>query len=376
MITIEAAQRGLLLLGLGAWIASLWQDIPAAGARALGASLLIVAALAGKSSLGGPAMVAFRALAPLALAAVASLVWTADLQRTVEGIVTLGLGVISVVCSASTRTSAFSWALRRLLVIVIVATLAMTGSSLLAERVRGPFENPNSLGATLLLLAPFAWTSRSRLDRAAAAVAGGLTVLTGSRAATLGFLAAMSFLLLSGGRSTLVRTAARRVVVVAALILCAAFLITGLSSEEVAGDSLAHDQSLDVLRRRNSRHETWSASIAAIKAKPLLGYGYRVEPSFSASSMLAVLQQLGLVGAAALALPLVRVARRWRPSQPAAAAVVLGGVCNAFFESWAIAGGSALFVLFWSAALAASPLSHRLLPSVTYPLQAYSASSP
>jgi hypothetical protein len=130
----------------------------------------------------------------------------------------------------------------------------------------------------------------------------------------------------------------------------------------------------------DSRQKPWERSLRNFRDHPWLGLGFGVADNsadwhFSyltygrdtrerGSSYLTVLETTGVIGALPLTLLLLALIREiWRVfawlrrsgrvNQPAvvAAAILLGGLVNAFFEDWLLAVGYYMSVVFWVLAL-------------------------
>ncbi len=130
----------------------------------------------------------------------------------------------------------------------------------------------------------------------------------------------------------------------------------------------------------SSRQEPWQRSLAAFRERPWLGSGFGAADNSAGwrltyvtqgqltrergSSYLTLLETTGILGTLPFALLLLGLIREiWRvflwlrrsgkANQPAvvAAAIILGGLVNAFFEDWMFAVGYYMSVIFWILAL-------------------------
>lgn len=250
---------------------------------------------------------------------------------------------------------------------------------LVSGRVRGFFGNPNGLGLTCALLAPFAALAFSRAVGSRRVAAGallaaflGLAFVSGSRTGFGGVVVgvATTWFLLHPSRFLLGAVAAGVLVSLASL----AGGDVDLESGPVA--TLART---DTVARISGRLERWEAGLARFREAPLLGHGFRssfgygtatsvdpdapVEVTTSGtnyhSQHIETLVDLGAVGEALFLLVLfgaLRRARRvaGRRDDPAAAGVgaALAGSfaaapIDSFFHNWFFAVSPYAF-LYWS----------------------------
>ncbi|MFO0933854.1 MAG: O-antigen ligase family protein [Planctomycetota bacterium] len=250
---------------------------------------------------------------------------------------------------------------------------------LVSGRLRGFFGNPNGLGLTCALLAPFAALAFSRAKGARRVAAGGLlaTLLalaffSGSRSGFGGVVlgVATTWFLLHPSRFLLGAVAAGVLVSLASL----AGGDVDLDSGPVA--TLART---DTVARISGRLERWEAGLARFREAPLLGHGFRssfgygtatsvdpdapVEVTTSGtnyhSQHVETLVDLGAVGEALFLLVLFGAFRRARrvagrrdePEVAGVGAALAGAIAAAtidsFFHNWFFAVSPYAF-LFWS----------------------------
>lgn len=130
----------------------------------------------------------------------------------------------------------------------------------------------------------------------------------------------------------------------------------------------------------DSRQKPWERSLRNFEQRPWLGWGFGAADNSAGarldyfthdrltrergSSYLTLIETTGILGSLPFALLLLALIREiWRvflwlrrsgkPNQPAvvAAAIILGGLVNAFFEDWMFAVGYYFCVIFWVLAL-------------------------
>jgi O-antigen ligase len=239
--------------------------------------------------------------------------------------------------------------------------------------------NPNSLGLIMgcicwpVLLWRFitpALRRKSPRHLIALFVCGALLVLSISRASLIAAAATSMFLLVGARRYRLLMIGASLFVV----ILLNMYLVTPERFQN-ASEALLYKtgERGDVL---NSRQKSWERSMATFREHPWLGLGFgaadnSTDARFSyatqgyltrerGSSYLTILETTGAVGTVFFALLILALIREiWRVfswlrrtgkvNQPAviAAAIIVAGLVNAFFEDWMFAVGYYMSVVFW-----------------------------
>jgi O-antigen ligase len=243
----------------------------------------------------------------------------------------------------------------------------------------GAWGNPNSLG---LIMGCICWPVllwRWILPAARQGVArrfvplilcGALLVLSVSRASLTAASLSSAFLLLGARRY---RTLLQGLSLFAAILL-SMFLVTPErfqnASEALIYKNGEHGNLMD------SRQKPWERSLRNFREHPWLGLGFGAADNSAAwgfayatqgqltrergSSYLTILESTGILGTLPCALLILALMREiWRVfswlrrtgkvNQPAvvAAAIILGGLVNAFFEDWMFAVGYYMSVIFW-----------------------------
>jgi O-antigen ligase len=239
--------------------------------------------------------------------------------------------------------------------------------------------NPNSLGLIMgclcwpVLLWRFILPSTAKRSPRYFVVlflCGGLLLLSLSRASMVAAFLASMFLLVGARRY---RTLLMGVSLFAAILLNMFLLAPERfqsASETLLYKKGEHGHLLD------SRQKPWERSVAIFREHPWLGLGFGAADNsadwrFSyatpgqqtrerGSSYLTMLETTGAIGTVFFALLLLCILREsWRVflrlrrsgnvNQPSvvAAAIILGGVVNAFFEDWMLAVGYYMCVIFW-----------------------------
>jgi len=267
--------------------------------------------------------------------------------------------------------------------VIVALGCALTAVHVLPMRAgyfAGPFGNPNSLGAFIPLVAPVLLLELLRSFDKGPQIRVANVVLT---------IAYFSLLFMSRSRAGLVATflacgwwlyfAHRRAfgLFLGGALLSA--LIMGLYFPE----NVQNLNRVYVLKGSayvlKSRGELLSASWEAAKESPLIGVGFGVSKGYSedwqfafesgaagrekANSFLALVEEVGLVGAGFLLLPLAWVLaaavqrlmlfrRRHQMGGEfwvtlTLSACLVGGLGNAFFEAWLTSVGFFSTVLFW-----------------------------
>ncbi len=249
-------------------------------------------------------------------------------------------------------------------------------------RLRGFFNNPNGLGISCALIAPFVAvrasraTGRERLAGwALVALLAGLAFLSGSRTGFGGVVAGVSVALF-------IRHPSKYLAGVAAvgILAGAATLARGdIDLEEGATGNLIRGQTIS---RLSGRLDRWVAGIEMWRESPILGKGYmtsrRIQfvetkddgtaagPDTAGqgvnfhSQHVETLVDLGLLGEGLLLALGVSLARRGRrlarvttdPEAAALGAAYLGTLTavslDSFFHNWILTPGSPFALVFWS----------------------------
>jgi O-antigen ligase len=243
--------------------------------------------------------------------------------------------------------------------------------------------NPNSLG---LIMGCICWpvllwrlmlpaTRRERTRRAIVLlICGALLVLSVSRASMTAAAVSSVFLLLGTKRYRTLMTGAA----LFAAVLINMFLVTPErfrnASENFMYKKGEHGNLMD------SRQKPWERSLHNFREHPWLGLGFGTADNSAewhfdyvtqgqltrerGSSYLTMLESTGILGTLPCALLLLALVREiWRifswarrtgkVNQPSvvAAAIILSGLVNAFFEDWMFAVGYYMSVIFWVLAL-------------------------
>lgn len=249
-----------------------------------------------------------------------------------------------------------------------------------AKYFGGPFANANSLGAFIPLTAPvllFQFSESSRKAPLIRALIGALTV---------GFLV---FLIMSRSRGGIIATfvgcawwlyfSYRKVFwrfVVGALLTGVILFAYFPAYVESMNRVYVQKGSSYVLRSRGKvLEETWEAA----KESPVIGVGFGVSKGYSEdwefgfesrgmgrekmNSILATVEEVGIVGATFLLFPLAWVVvtsarrllliRRFHPSAPefwkvlTLSACLIGGLTNSLSEAWLTSAGFFSAIMFW-----------------------------
>lgn len=249
-------------------------------------------------------------------------------------------------------------------------------------RLRGFFNNPNGLGITCALLAPFLAVAASRAtgrDRVVRwSIVGGLAALaflSGSRTGFGGVVAGVSVALFIRHPSRYLAGVA----VVGALAAAATLTRGDIDLEEGATGNLIRGQTI---ARLSGRLDRWAAGVEMWQESPVLGKGFMTSRRIQFvetredgtvagadtagqgvnfhSQHVETLVDLGLVGEVLLVALGVSLARRARrlahaatdPAGAALGAAYLGTLTavalDSFFHNWLLTPGSPFALLFWS----------------------------
>lgn len=291
-------------------------------------------------------------LAGLALCSVA---WSIDVQTSLESSVAF---LATIVFSLTLSRGGFGGAqlLRVLVTMAIIVALAnliglVGGLAAPSGRYAGVFENPNFLGVlNALLFSPalaFALRARSPRTRFTYGSVAGLLVvesfLAGSRAGILSMALAYLFLVRPTKRW---RGNRRRIAIALVPVLAAVFV----SSSTVNPHRFS---------RENTRSELWGATRVLFPERPILGHGFGtteltlvpfsnegVAINFH-NSYLNLVNDLGVLGVLGFVIVLIRLWQARRRADPAFVALTVSGLVSAAFESWLMAVGSGVAVIYW-----------------------------
>ncbi len=260
-------------------------------------------------------------------------------------------------------------------------------------RLKGGFLNPNGLGLTVAVLAPWVlvwgWERRGVarvLAYGLVAVLGALAFLSGSRTGFGGYVLGLSvaaflrfpsrFLLLTG---------------LAGIAVSLLAVATGgeFEAEERAAEHLVRPESIE---RLSGRLEQWQQGMQVFLARPLSGNGYMhswdVEERNYHSQHVETLVDLGIVGEVLLLLLLATLFRRFLrlakaatdPAARAAGAAMTGtfmaAALDSFFHSWFLRPGSPYALIFWCLAGVSLRLERTSLPAAAPVASPFVAPSP
>lgn len=314
-------------------------------ARVLGAAAFALAAVVGSRAGAGTRMkrwgLAF--LVPIAMFITFATLPHGQIQDFVAygiGLLTLAVMIISLprVPLDDLRSGARA-ALLIIMISSLVAGALIPGEALEGGRLRGIFENANSLGFFAFLAIAAALFLRGRRFWTITLMASGVValVLTGSRASLLAVL-----ICLAGW-------------VVSRLIWVGwALLITGLAFGDRAvgwASSLSPELEL-LLRNNNSRDGSVQTALADWSSSPLFGVGLGQESGIIASTPLRALAQGGSLGFAAIVLLWTVLLVMALRSSPSLTWFTLAAIAHSLFEGWMLSPISPLLmvfvVLWWS----------------------------
>lgn len=290
--------------------------------------------------------------AVLAVAAVALAVWLSLFgsrapEASVEAAVGMLLGAATAVLGARalpyTQILAVVRNLCAAAVVVSVALVPFWAEAILAGRLRGVLANPNGLGLLIVLLVPllvarYGWRSPVLW------IAFAALPFTGSRASAAALTAGLAVW-------TWVRADRR-----SRRTLFPCFLITAVVLAVLALNDAVFTSSspTSLFRSADSRTVHWRHALQVADTSAWTGYGFGAFPAEVSNSYLLALVEFGpltILTLGATAAVTVMALRSRRMEVPAFA---VGGLCNAAFESWLLAGGSLYFVAFWTVMAAAA----------------------
>lgn len=226
-----------------------------------------------------------------------------------------------------------TWALSAVIVLSICLGVLSPGLAVEGSRLRGYFENANSLGFVVFLgvavaiLLPVGFALRLVL-----LVAGFVALVwSGSRASLLA-----SLVLLCGW-------IVLRRPVLGALIFLGGIIAGQSALTYVSGISPEFEA---LFRDNNSRLGSVETALSDWRSSPVFGLGLNQESSVIASSQLRALAQGGALGAIAIILMciilIVMAARRNR----LVFVFTIAGVIHSFFEGWMLSPGAPLLMIF------------------------------
>jgi len=292
-----------------------------------------------------PARVAMAVWA-VPLIAGTSVLWSIDRNASLESAVGLLLGGVTAVFVARALPYAQVTALARrfCLAIVVLSVLFVpfSAEAVLGGRVRGVMGNPNALAAVIVLLVPllamrYGWRSPVTW------LVLGVLPFTGSRAATAAVLLEAAVSIWVGADRRVRRTLLPALLVAVAIL---AFF-------ELNAAIFVSTDPTSVLRSADSRTSLWANGLRLAGDAPWSGYGLGASPADVANSYLLGVVELGSLSVLLFGAALAVIVHALRPQRVEIAALAAGGLCNATFESWLLAGGSLLFVVFWTVMAAA-----------------------
>lgn len=290
-------------------------------------------------------------VAVFAALAVASASLIANWAETDRIRLTLMVGGIVLLVGAAPRAWSRTWqaavekAVATAFFAIVASSLALLplSNSLQGDRLQGPFDSPNTLGAVLALSTPIA-ASRSRFPAIYWVVSFGLSVATGSRGGLLALTVAAVVLLIQQ----------RRTVHVAVLFVIGLIVL----STGVVRTQADHEQAFGI----NTRSLIWTEVSEASLEAPVVGHGFGAVDDFPFSSetqrwagsspqthnsWLDILYEQGILGiilwAVALSLGLAAAIR----AGPMWIATLVAGLVSATFESWLFSIGGGIGSLFW-----------------------------
>lgn len=235
---------------------------------------------------------------------------------------------------------------------VAVALLNGPSSLLLAERLRGPFQNPDTLGALLVVILPAIIHTAGRAEWPIMIVTVALVWETGSRAALLAIAAQV--VLITFARLRLYGRVCTLAFLLFAFIHYLPKLITA-ASQNGAGSST-------ILRSNDSRQAVWTASELLAEKNPFKGSGIGSYTSQfeTGSSFFALWIQGGIIALALFGICVFASFQGASSLYDWRFITLVGGLVDAAFEGWIIAAGTVFSVVLWS--LIGSLLNSRKLP--------------
>ncbi len=332
-------------------------------ARAVGFSMIFVAALASRADTGSVVVPPVRWLAVwLGGGLAAYLIAGALIHGQATSFIFYGLGAVLLALTG--------WALsarvdRRLLEDCVLFVLAVVvGASLAAGfvlpavgiengRVRGVLENANSLGFLAFLLAAVAvGSSKSWITKAACLTLSGAALLASSSRASA--VATVLFLGLLAAR----RPGTQRVFV--GLVALVGIGIGYLWRPDAYADLFG-----GVLRLNNSRSGSWAEALRVWDEARLFGVGMGNEINIVASSPLRAFVHAGMIGVLAvlvmwLALLVVAV----RGGNATTVSFALAAIVHSVFEGWLLSPVGPLLWLFMLSWVTMSRERHLVPPSL------------
>lgn len=282
-------------------------------------------------------------LVPLGAVAIASIMWSEDVQSTggaVLALVTVVAFLVLIPMTTDGRAVGrlLRWLLGALVVVSAVASLTPLGQ--LAGRTRGIFANPNALAILLVLAIPLLMRGRWRLLVPVAVV---LALMSASRAGVLGLAVGITLYAITARvPSTVTRS-------IAALLIGIALALAIFNLNPAASSSSLGQEASKILllRFQNSREFEWAQALRVWQDSPLIGHGFGALKIETGNSFMKVLVDLGILGLV-VALPfLLLLARILFTSQnPVVVGVTAAGLVSSLFEAWLLTAGSAFFVIF------------------------------
>ena len=251
--------------------------------------------------------------------------------------------------------------------------------SLTQNRFFGAFSNPNSVGVFSAILAPLAFWSYLCERKQYALILITLIAIglffSQSRGGIISTAVSVAYFLMLYRRKH-----------AHALIILFFFLGASLLYAELFGSSFFQQYfRWENLATGGGRLEAWKEVIRLIALRPWWGYGFGTEDqlfikfdivflehagAYAHNSYIGLISQLGFIGAFIFFVPLIlfflnnayQVSRivsdqeRWLGL--ALNASILGGLANAFFESWLYSAGNSFTFPFWVIVIMAYQMAH------------------
>ncbi len=246
----------------------------------------------------------------------------------------------------------------------------------------GIFKSPNTVGVITSILMPLAfWSYLCEQKKSAFYIIVLFSIslfISKSRAGILATAIASGYFLFSYYR-------VHRATILTWIVV---FAGSALLYAELFGYSFIKDYlKWDTLGVGGGRFEAWPEVIRLIKLRPWLGFGFGTEDhlflhfdivfmnhagAYAHNSYLGLASQLGIVGVLFFFVPLFFIFFRCAyqlhkmPSEKsfplllALNASILGGLINAFFESWLYTVGSAFMFPFWCVVIAQLQINRRI----------------
>ena len=261
-----------------------------------------------------------------------SVVWS--IHRGDSIVALIGFGILLVVILSLSDNYPVVLRATRSVVLASVALsvpYAASPSAWFRGRLHGIFENANTLGVFALMAAILLYSGWKPRQIPLYLTILVIIIATGSRASGVGAVFGTIAYLVSLRRSEIRRTSLSVLILFAGLVASLFYFASPNSSE--------------ILRVKDTRTGVWQSALDMAEGRWLQGVGSGAIGLEAGSSMLRILVELGVIGAAILLFLIVsRVIRSPKaPWQSAMLAALLG---NSSFEAWLFTGGSAIFLVF------------------------------